>query len=99
VFIELNPEGAVPALMGGHEPALTQSMAILEYLEERWPEPPLLPPDPRGRARVRSLSAVIVSDTHPLFVPPVRSYLREHGFSEEAGRDWSSQWMTWGAPG
>lgn len=93
-FIELNPEGAVPALVEGREPALTQSMAILEYLEECWPQPPLLPPDPRGRARVRSLCAVIVSDTHPLLVPRVRSYLREHGFNEEAGREWSSHWMT-----
>ena len=93
-FLAINPEGAVPALVEGEQPALTQSMAILEYLEDRWPDPPLLPPDPRGRARVRSLCAVVVSDTHPLLVPRVRTYLREHGMSDEAGRAWSSHWMT-----
>ncbi|HEY1928061.1 MAG TPA: maleylacetoacetate isomerase [Caulobacteraceae bacterium] len=92
-YLAINPEGAVPALVEGDQPALTQSMAILEYLEERWPDPPLLPRDPRARARVRSLCAVIVSDTHPLLVPRVRAYLREHGFDEEAGRAWSSHWM------
>ena len=46
--------------------ALTQSIAILEYLDERFPEPPLLPEDLRARARVRSLAALIISDTHPL---------------------------------
>ncbi|HSZ52595.1 MAG TPA: maleylacetoacetate isomerase [Caulobacteraceae bacterium] len=93
-YLAINPEGAVPALVEGDQPALTQSTAILEYLEERWPDPPLLPADPRGRARVRSLCAVVVSDTHPLLVPRVRAYLREHGFSEEAGSAWSTHWMT-----
>src|SRR5690348_17798143 len=61
-FLAVNPEGAVPALVEpGHRP-LTQSMAVLEYLEERYPEPPLLPADPHGRARVRSLAALIVAD-------------------------------------
>ena len=93
-YLAINPEGAVPALVEGDQPALTQSTAILEYLEERWPDPPLLPPDARGRARVRSLCAVVVSDTHPLLVPRVRAYLSEHGFDEEAGRAWSAHWMT-----
>jgi len=84
----------VPALVEGDEPALTQSMAILEYLEEVWPQPALLPPDPRGRARVRSLSAIIVSDTHPLLVPRVRAFLGEHGLSEDAVREWSFHWIT-----
>jgi maleylacetoacetate isomerase len=93
-YLAINPEGAVPALVEGDQPALTQSTAILEYLEERWPDPPLLPSDLRGRARVRSLCAVVVSDTHPLLVPRVRAYLRERGFNEAAVGAWSSHWMT-----
>jgi maleylacetoacetate isomerase len=93
-YLAINPEGAVPALVEGDQPALTQSTAILEYLEERWPKPPLLPADPRGRARVRSLCAVVVSDTHPLLVPRVRAYLRERGFDEGAVTAWSRHWMT-----
>src|ERR1700760_3630651 len=73
-FLAVNPEGAVPALIVDGQPALTQSMAILGYLEERFPEPALLPKDLAGRARVRSLSALVASDTHPLIVPRVRTY-------------------------
>src|ERR1700753_3688521 len=53
-FLALNPEGAVPALVEPGYAPITQSMAILEYLEERYPDPPLLPEDLHGRARVRS---------------------------------------------
>src|ERR1700735_5081436 len=81
-FLALNPEGAVPALVVDGQPALTQSMAILEYLEERFPDPPLLPADLRARSRVRSLSALVVADTHPLIVPRVRSYLTAAGFDD-----------------
>jgi maleylacetoacetate isomerase len=96
-FLAVNPEGAVPALVEAGQAPTTQSMAILEYLEERYPDPPLLPTDPHCRARVRSLAAVIVSDTHPLLVPRVRTYLTEHaGFDEAAVRDWSLHWVTRG---
>jgi maleylacetoacetate isomerase len=96
-FVAVNPEGAVPALIEpGHAP-LTQSMAILEYLEERYPDPPLLPADLHGRARVRSLAALVVSDTHPLIVPRVRSYLTaEASFDDAAFRAWSAHWVTRG---
>ncbi|HEY3887354.1 MAG TPA: maleylacetoacetate isomerase [Caulobacteraceae bacterium] len=96
-FLAVNPEGAVPALIEpGHAP-LTQSMAILEYLEERYPEPPLLPKDLYARARVRSLAALIVSDTHPLIVPRVRTYLMTHaGFDNTAWRAWATNWVTRG---
>ncbi len=93
-FLAINPEGAVPALVEAGQPALTQSMAILEYLEERFPEPALLPKDLAGRARVRSLAALVVSDTHPLIVPRVRTYLTEHaGFDLAAFRAWGAHWI------
>lgn len=93
-FLALNPEGAVPALVVDGAPALTQSMAVLEYLEERFPEPPLLPADLAGRARVRSLAALMVSDTHPLLVPRVRTYLTQTaGFNEAALRAWAAHWV------
>jgi maleylacetoacetate isomerase len=95
-FLALNPEGAVPALVEPGRPTLTQSMAILEFLEERCPDPPLLPADLYGRARVRSLAALIVSDTHPLIVPRVREYLAEAGFDEAAFGAWRSHWVTRG---
>jgi maleylacetoacetate isomerase/maleylpyruvate isomerase len=96
-FLAVNPEGAVPALVEPGRAPITQSMAILEYLEERYPDPPLLPADLHGRARVRSLAALVVSDTHPLMVPRVRTYLSEHAaFDEAALRDWSLHWATRG---
>lgn len=77
-FLKINPQGAVPALFDGDGPPLTQSLAILEYLEETHPEPALLPAEPRARARARSLADVVACDTHPLYVPRVRNYLMEH---------------------
>lgn len=93
-FLAINPEGAVPALVEPGQPAITQSMAILEYLEERFPQPALLPADPAGRARVRSLAALVVSDTHPLIVPRVATYLTsEGGFDQPRFRAWAGHWI------
>jgi len=93
-FLAVNPEGAVPALIEAGQPPLTQSIAILEYLDECYPEPPLLPTDLRARARVRSLAALIVSDTHPLIVPRVRKYLMTRaGFDDAVWRDWTINWV------
>jgi maleylacetoacetate isomerase len=93
-FLSVNPEAAVPALIEMGQPPITQSIAILEYLDERYPEPPLLPKDLRGRARVRSLAALIASDTHPLIAPRVRKYLTTRGaFDDAASRDWTSHWL------
>jgi maleylacetoacetate isomerase len=64
-YLELNPQGLIPTLVDDSL-VLGQSLAIIEYLEERWPEPPLLPRDAAGRARVRQLALVIAADTHPL---------------------------------
>src|SRR5262245_62563794 len=68
-FRAVNPQMAIPALIDGDGPLLFQSMAIMEYLDETHPEPPLLPKDPRGRARVRGLSLIAVADAHPMSVP------------------------------
>ena len=96
-FLGINPEGAVPALIEPGQPPITQSIAILEYLDERYPEPPLLPKDLRARARVRSLAALIASDTHPMIAPRVRKYLTTRAaFDDVDWRDWTTHWLTRG---
>ncbi len=93
-FRKLNPAGAVPALEGATPEPLTQSLAILEWLEETYPEPALLPADAAGRARVRSLFLLTAADTHPLVVPRVRQRLvRQFGADEAAHREWSAHWF------
>ncbi len=96
-FLKINPQGAVPALIIPGQAPLTQSLAILEYLEETVPEPKLLPADPLGRARVRSIAAGLAADTHPLIVPRVRQYLTTTGgFDAPAWRAWQIHWFTAG---
>ena len=93
-YLRLNPLGGIPALLeAGHAP-ITQSTAILEFLEELQPTPALLPPDLHGRARVRSLVGMLASDTHPLITPRVKKYLTSQaGFDEAAWRAWQTQWF------
>lgn len=96
-FLKINPLGAVPALVESGHPPLTQSLAILEFLDETVPEPPLLPADPHGRARVRSIAAMLAADTHPLITPRVKRYLTTTGgFDDAAWRAWQVQWFTTG---
>ncbi len=100
-FLKINPLGAIPALLdneaGANAVPMTQSLAILEFLDETYPSPALLPSDPHGRARVRSLAAMLVADTHPLITPRIKKYLTTTGgFDDAAWRAWQIQWFTTG---
>jgi maleylacetoacetate isomerase len=93
-FLTINPAGAVPALFVDDGSPLTQSLAILEYLEEMYPQPALLPADPRGKARVRALALIFAADHHPLIVPRVRRYLADTFAIDDAGRTaWITHWF------
>ncbi len=92
-YRRLNPQARVPVLKDG-EAVLTQSLAIVEYLEETTPKPALLPPDPLGRARVRALAAVIASDIQPLQNLMVLKHLSaEFGHDEAAWLRWCRHWI------
>ena len=100
-FLKINPLGAIPALIdheGGQAALpLTQSLAIVEFLDESYPAPALLPADPHGRARVRSIAAMCAADTHPLITPRVKKYLTtEARFDDAAWRAWQIHWFTTG---
>jgi maleylacetoacetate isomerase/maleylpyruvate isomerase len=93
--------GAIPALIDRQEGSspvpMTQSTAILEFLDEAYPSPPLLPTDPHARARVRSIAAMLAGDTHPMITPRVKKYLVTAGrFDDAAWRAWQSHWFTTG---
>jgi len=92
----LNPQGLVPTLLvDGH--AMTQSPAIIEWLEERYPDPALLPSDPDARARVRALAAIVGCDIHPVNNRRILESLR-HDFKadETAINRWCATWISQG---
>jgi maleylacetoacetate isomerase len=92
-FRKINPMMALPALVEDDDTVLFESLAILEYLDETHPEPPLLPKEPKARARVRGLSQIIACDTHPLIVPRVREFLSKDLSIKEPGvQKWCHHW-------
>ncbi|AWK86151.1 maleylacetoacetate isomerase [Azospirillum thermophilum] len=95
-YADLNPEHLVPALeVGGR--LLTQSMAIIEYLDETHPAPPLLPADPLDRARVRALALAVACDIHPLNNLRVLQHLKSAlGHSQEEVDGWYRHWIAVG---
>lgn len=100
-FIKINPMGAIPAVIdhgdGQPKTPLTQSQAILEFLDETYPTPPLLPADAHGRARVRSIAAMLAADTHPLITGRIKKYLTTVGkFDDAAWRAWQIHWFSAG---
>jgi len=95
-YLNINPSGMVPALQD-ERGTLTQSMAILEYLEETHPAVPLLPVDPLGRARVRELAQIVSCDIHPLNNLRVMRYLADElGVGDDAKKTWLRHWIVEG---
>jgi maleylacetoacetate isomerase/maleylpyruvate isomerase len=89
----VNPQGLLPALQVDGA-LLAQSLAIMEYLEETHPRPPLLPQDPLGRARVRGLSLIVACEIHPLNNPRVLKYVKNTlGHSQEEVDAWYRHWI------
>ena len=92
-YLTMNPQGLVPALVTDSGDVLTQSLAIIEWLEESYPQPPLLPRDAPGRARVRALSLAIACDIHPLNNLRVLNYLTGTLGATDAQKDgWYRYW-------
>lgn len=94
-YLALNPQGFVPALEAESD-VLTQSLAICEYLDERFPDPPLLPSEPLARAKVRAAAQAIACDVHPLQNLKVLKYLRDAGLSQDQVAAWAARVITEG---
>lgn len=95
-FLDVNPQGLVPALETD-DALLIQSLPVIEYLDETYPSPPLLPHDAKGRARVRALAAIVACDIHPINNLRVLRYLlRPLGHDEAAVETWYNHWIAEG---
>ena len=92
----INPQALVPALEDGGR-IFTQSLAIIEYLEERYLQPPLLPRDPADKALVRSMALIIACEIHPIQNLRVLQYVkREYNQSDEQVNRWAQHWISLG---
>jgi len=89
-YLAVNPQGLVPALQDDAGAVLTQSLAIIEWLEEIHPEPPLLPRDPLRRAKIRAFAMAVACDTHPVQNLKVLARLRQLGLPEEQVTGWAA---------
>jgi maleylpyruvate isomerase len=94
-YLAVNPQGLVPSLVTPNGLVLTQSLAIIEWLDETFPEPALLPNDLNGRARVRALAQAVALDIHPINNLRVLNYLRDKfGADEKAQAEWFRHWAS-----
>lgn len=94
-YLAINPMGGLPTLRIGDMPPMTQSLAIMELVEELWPQTPLLPSKVADRAWVRSLAAMLACDAHPLITPRVRRQLQTtHAVDDDAWKSWQRHWLS-----
>jgi maleylpyruvate isomerase len=89
-YLAINPQGLVPTLQDDRGTIITQSLAIIEWLDEIHPEPPLLPGDPLRRAHIRAFAQVLACDTHPVQNLKVLARLRQLGLPEEQVTNWAA---------
>jgi maleylacetoacetate isomerase len=93
----INPMMALPALVDGDGPALFESLAIIEYLDETHPEPALLPRRPADRARIRGLAGIVACDIHPIDNMRVRRYIVDPlGYDDKMVGQWFNHWIAVG---
>src|SRR5439155_21917339 len=88
-YLAINPQGLVPTLQDDRA-IITQSLAIIEWLDETYPEPPLLPKDPLRRAKVRAFAMALACDTHPVQNLKVLNRLRQLGITEDKVTEWAA---------
>ena len=91
-YLKVNRQGLVPTLVH-RDHVIGQSLAIIEYMDEVWPKPPLLPPDALGRARVREIALAVACDIHPINNLRIRNHLASLGHDEDAVLGWQVHWM------
>jgi maleylpyruvate isomerase len=89
-YLAINPQGFVPTLENDAGAILTQSLAIIEWLDETYPQSPLLPKDPLRRAKVRAFAQALACDTHPVQNLKVLARLRQLGLAEEKVTEWAA---------
>lgn len=95
-YLKVNPIGGVPSLVLENGAVLTQSMAIIDYLEEVYPTPPLLPDDPIAAAQLRAAALIIACDIHPVNNLKVGEMLKRMGHDQTEVVTWMGDWMTRG---